>query len=105
MYPQTTTHQLNTHMIHDARAEALFVSPLQPSERFSVESVRAAIATSIRTYGSRGCAARVAEEFGDHPETAVRRMLWARTAVELLTNPPAAAQATAARPAPLPVAA
>lgn len=28
-----------------------------------------------------GCAARVAQAYGDHPETAVTRMRWARTAV------------------------
>jgi hypothetical protein len=32
-------------------------------------------------YGTDGCAARVAAEFGDHPYTAVRRMGWARQMV------------------------
>jgi hypothetical protein len=30
----------------------------------------------ILRHGSDGCAAGVAEEFGDHPEVAVRRMAW-----------------------------
>ena len=30
-----------------------------------------------RAFGSRGCAERVAQEFGDHPETAAARMRWA----------------------------
>ena len=32
-------------------------------------------------YGGPGCAARVAQAFGEHPETAVTRMRWARTMV------------------------
>ncbi len=32
--------------------------------------------------GSDGCAAIVAQEFGDHPETAVRRMRWVRRAMD-----------------------
>ncbi|MQA26772.1 MAG: hypothetical protein GEU94_15200 [Micromonosporaceae bacterium] len=80
-------------MIDDARVEALFVSDLQPSERFTVESVRAAIAASIRAHGSRGCAGLVAQEFGEHPDTATRRMLWARTAVELMATRPLGAAA------------
>jgi hypothetical protein len=43
--------------------------------------IRQAIARAVREFGSRGCAARVAQEFGDHPETAVARMRWARQAV------------------------
>ena len=59
-------------------AEALFVSPLQPSERPSADQVRAAIWASLRTYGDpTGCAARFAAEFGEHPEEAVVRMRWA----------------------------
>jgi hypothetical protein len=32
----------------------------------------------ILRYGSDGCAAGVATEFGDHPEAAVCRMRWVR---------------------------
>jgi hypothetical protein len=35
---------------------------------------------AIRAFGCSGCAGRVAQEFGDHPETAVIRMRWARSA-------------------------
>jgi hypothetical protein len=38
----------------------------------------------ILRYGSDGCAAGVAVEFGDHPDTAARRMCWVRT--ELLVK-------------------
>ena len=60
------------------RADALFVSALQRSEEPSTGEVRQAVATAIRTFGSRGCAEQVAQEFGDHPDVAVPRMRWAR---------------------------
>ena len=62
-----------------ARADALFVSALQRSEELSTGQVRQAVAAAVRAFGSRGCAERVAQEFGDHPDTAVARMRWART--------------------------
>jgi hypothetical protein len=67
--------------ISAARADALFASALQCSEEPSAAQVREAIAVTIRAYGDLGCAARVAQEYGEHPETAVTRMRWARTAV------------------------
>jgi len=65
--------------ISAARADALFVSALQRSEELSTGQVRQAVAAAVRAFGSRGCAERVAQEFGDHPDTAVARMRWART--------------------------
>jgi hypothetical protein len=62
-------------------AEALFASVLQRSDRPSPGQVRKAIAAVVRTHGSRGCAGLVAQEFGDHPETAAERMCWARAVV------------------------
>ena len=62
-----------------ARADALFVSALQRSEELSTGQVRQAVVSAVRAFGSRGCAERVAQEFGDHPDTAVARMRWART--------------------------
>lgn len=60
------------------RAEALFVSPLQPSEKPDVQQVRTAIGASFRAFGgAAGCAAQCAAEFGEHPEVAVPRMRWA----------------------------
>ena len=61
--------------------DALFVSVVQRSDEPSGDQVRKAIAAAMRAYGDRGCAERVAQEFGDHPETAVPRMRWARAAV------------------------
>src|SRR5689334_5081055 len=60
------------------QADALFASGLQRCDEPSASQVRQAIAESIRAFGYSGCAGRVAQEFGDHPETAVARMRWAR---------------------------
>lgn len=68
--------------ISAARADALFASALQRSEEPSAAEVRQAIATAIRAFGARGCAALVAQEYGEHPETAALRMRWARAVVE-----------------------
>jgi hypothetical protein len=67
--------------ISAVRADALFASALQRSEEPSARQVRQAIAAAIGVYGQLGCAARVAQAYGEHPEIAVRRMRWARTAV------------------------
>jgi hypothetical protein len=63
------------------RADALFASALQRSDRPSSGQVRQAIAGAVARYGDSGCAARVAPAFGEHPETAVTRMRWARMMV------------------------
>jgi hypothetical protein len=70
-------HDLN---ISAARAGALFASPLQRSDEPSARQVRQAIATTIGVHGVPGCAARVAQAYGEHPETAFIRMRWALTA-------------------------
>jgi hypothetical protein len=59
-------------------ADALFVSALQRCDQPSPGQVRQAVTAAMRVFGTRGCAERVAQEFGDHPETAVTRMRWAR---------------------------
>jgi hypothetical protein len=64
------------------RSEALFVSALQRSDDPDAGQIRRAITQAVREFGSRGCAARVAQEFGDHPEVAVLRMRWARQVVD-----------------------
>jgi hypothetical protein len=72
---------MNHLSIRAVRADALFVSTLQRSDEPSAGQVRLAIATAVRQFGSRGCAWRVAQEFGEHPELAAARMRWARRAV------------------------
>jgi hypothetical protein len=64
------------------RADALFASMLQRSDRPDAGQVRKAIAAAMRAYGAPGCTQRVAQEFGDHPETAVDRMRWARAVAD-----------------------
>jgi hypothetical protein len=74
-------------------ADALFVSMLQRSDNASAGQVQQAITAAVRAYGGRGCAERVAQEFGDHPEIAVVRMRWARAvAGEVLGSAPGPAQ-------------
>jgi hypothetical protein len=67
-------------------ADALFASTLQRSDELNVSQIWRAITGAIDGHGAAGCAARVAQEFGDHPETAAVRMRWARAAVRLLTG-------------------
>jgi hypothetical protein len=64
-------------MLDCARAEALFVSLVQRSDPYSEVVVRDAIRQCVRRHGSRGCAALVAHEYGEHPDVAVGRMSWA----------------------------
>ena len=59
-------------------ADALFVSALQRSDAPSTGQVRQAIDAAVAAFGCLGCVQRVAQEFGDHPETAAVRMRWAR---------------------------
>lgn len=73
--------------INDVRSEALFASALQRSDGCTAAQVREAIAAAIQQFGSRGCAARMAQEFGDHPLTAVARMRWARDLVTEVFEP------------------
>ena len=77
--------QLN---LNDARCEALFASGLQPSERPNAETAAEAISRAVRQFGIRGCASRMAQEFGDHPEAAAERMRWARLVVAEITARP-----------------
>jgi hypothetical protein len=67
--------------IDDLLVEALFVSYVQPSDVPTSMVVHEAITTSIMRYGTDGCAALMATEFGDHPDTAVSRMTWARETI------------------------
>ena len=64
--------------ISAVRADAVFVSGLQRRDQPSAGQVRQAVAAAVRAFGCSGCAGRVAQEFGDHPDTAVIRMCWAR---------------------------
>ena len=67
--------------VDTARADALFASALQISDEPSAVQVKQAIDAATSALGDLGCAAKVAQEFGEHPETAVTRMRWARAEV------------------------
>ena len=67
--------------VNDARCEALFASPLQRSDAVTAEAVAQVISRTVRQLGTRGCAGRMAQEFGDHPEAALDRMRWVRQVV------------------------
>jgi hypothetical protein len=77
MYPRS---------VHALQAGALFASALQRSDELSISQIQRAIGAALDRYGVAGCAGRVAQEFGDHPETAAVRMRWARTAVTALED-------------------
>ena len=63
------------------RVEALFASHLQASDPISPEIVDGTVATVLQRDGAWECAARMAYEFGEHPDTAAQRMRWARQVV------------------------
>jgi len=70
------------------RTDALFVSAVQRSDEPRAIQVREAVAAAVRRYGPQGCAERVAEEFGDHPDIAAARMRWARRQIAQVFGEP-----------------
>ena len=96
--------------VNDARCVALFASGLQPSDAPAPEAptpnalapdalapdvLAGVISRTVRQFGIAGCAARMAQEFGDHPEAAASRMRWIRQLIGGIYTP------AATRPAPL----
>ena len=65
------------------RAEALFASTLQSSESPTADQVRRAVSSTLLQLGANGCVALLADEFGEHPDTAAARMCWALRTTEL----------------------
>jgi hypothetical protein len=77
----TTTRNSRTPdtILTVGRAEALAISPVRQSDRMDRGAADAAIRMMVLAHGGvRGCAATLAQAFGDDPETAVPRMRWAR---------------------------
>ncbi len=64
--------------VNEAVCEALFASQLQPSDTLTTQAVADAIGSTLRRLGPAGCASRMAQEFGDHPDAATDRMRWIR---------------------------
>jgi len=77
MHGRTRREQIE-RSAREARHEALFVSALQPSDTPAADVIAGAITSAMHRFGQRGCAARMAQEFGDHPEAAAARMRWVR---------------------------
>jgi hypothetical protein len=73
--------------LNGARCPALFCSGLQPSDAPTADMVATAISRAVQQFGLGGCAGRMAQEFGDHPDAAARRMRWIR---QLIAQEPAA---------------
>jgi hypothetical protein len=76
--PATTELAVTPVNLNQARYEALFVSELQPTDAPTADMVAEAIKRTVRQFGVSGCAGRMAQEFGDHPDEAVTRMRWVR---------------------------
>jgi hypothetical protein len=71
-----------------ACAEALFTSGLSARRPHSRAEIEAAIRQAIAIHkGVRGCTSEVAAAYGDNPETAARRMCWARSVAECIGAP------------------
>ena len=64
--------------VNGARCQALFSSGLQPSDAPTAGMVASAISRAVQQFGLGGCAGRMAQEFGDHPDAAASRMRWVR---------------------------
>ena len=64
--------------LNEAECTALFASGLQRSDAPTSDVVAQAVSRTVRQIGLRGCAAVMAQEFGDHPESAIDRMRWIR---------------------------
>jgi hypothetical protein len=87
--PTTTQPAMTRPSVNDARCEALFASVLQPSDAPTTEMVAEAISCTVRQFGIGGCAGRMAQEFGDHPDAAARRMRWVRQLAQAAARPQA----------------
>jgi hypothetical protein len=76
--------------MNDAQCEALFASALQRSDVLTTDAIADVISRTAEQLGPHGCASKMAQEFGDHPEAARDRMLWARQLIGQLPVCPAA---------------
>jgi hypothetical protein len=91
--PAATQTALTQMTMNGARCQALFSSALQPSDTPTADMVATAIGSAVQQFGIGGCAGRMAQEFGDHPDAAASRMRWVR---QLLAQRPATQQQAAA---------
>ena len=80
---QITVNQLD---VNGVRCQALFSSGPQPSDAPTAGMTATAI-RGVQQSGTGGCAGQMAQDFGDHPDAAARRMRWVR---QLIAQQPAA---------------
>ena len=85
--PTATQITVTQPDMNGVRCQALFSSGLQPSDAPTAAMVATAISRAVQQFGTGGCASRMAQDFGDHPDAAARRMRWAR---QLIAQQPAA---------------
>jgi hypothetical protein len=74
--------------VKDARCVALFASELQRSDAPAPGALPEVISRTVRRFGIAGCASRMAQEFGDHPDAAASRMRWIRQLITDASAPP-----------------
>jgi hypothetical protein len=89
---------IHHHSFSAVRADAVFASALQMSQIPDATQVKRAVAAAVRQFGSRGCAAQVAQEFGEHPELAAARMRWALRVVAEAFGRPGSSHSRPGRP-------
>ena len=75
MWPTISPPAVSPSAVHGVAADALFASAAQRGDELSVSQIRQAITDALAAYGDAGCVGRVAQEFGEHPETAAVRVL------------------------------
>ncbi len=76
---------MSRKILEVARTRALAVSTLSAVEAVDRATADAAIRTTVRIHGGTGgCAAALAQQYGDCPELAARRVRWALQRVAAL---------------------
>lgn len=83
----------STDPLTAARAEALFSSDLPTGSTLTRPEAGFVVRRAIRAHGgTRGCAAVLADDYGNYPESSVARMRWAldqiRTCYPRRLHPP-----------------
>jgi hypothetical protein len=83
------TVETNRNAVLIARAEALFNSAVPTGTSLGRGELDRLIRTAVRAHGGvHGCAVRMAWAYGEAPETAARRMTWARRMIADAYRPP-----------------
>ena len=72
--PTATQLTVTRPDVNGARCQALFSSGPQPSDAPTADMTATAIRGAVQQSGTGGCASRMAQDFGDLPDAAARRM-------------------------------